>query len=1026
MKLDQFYASFWGSINHAEKLWLEQVFYPILGENGLTFLQPQTRFLDSDGNGRRIDFTLQSRFRKYAFEIDGHTYHAEGAISQSQFSDQLFRQNELQYQDYKIYRFSYYDILHNPERCQKQLRRAICADDELNPLLQSLELNPNVPQGMALAALEQTRNAGKAKGLVVLATGIGKTYLAAFDAKRFCVPTGGNVLFLVHNTEILKQSAEKFANVWPDAISGLYYGTEKTSEVQVLFASMQTMAKDNHQALFDPTHFDYIIIDESHRTPTASYKKILTYFKPKFLLGITATPDRLDEQEVLPFYDNNLVFEMGQREAIDSGFLVPFKYYGLKDDIDYTNIRYNGYRYNVQDLDKLLMIDKRDNGIIEKFNELATVRRGIGFCVSIKHAERCAKKFRDAGFSAIAIHSKMGKEERDVAVARFRKGDIDLAFVRDVFNEGVDFPDVQTLLFLRPTESKTIFIQQLGRGLRLSPRKEALTVLDFIGNYKKAGKVREYLEGLNAKDEKSLDKEGKPEYHYPYGCEVKFDEEVIELFKEQEGVTKDDLLSNYIKIKDALGKQPTIDDINQNGDYTAYYYIKEFGSWNKFLESVGDVGNLNKEILIKTYFDVKEKLGRTPKLKEIGVYCGYSPANYMRFFGTWKRFLASVGEIKYGGKLNTEVLIQAYKDLKEELGRQPSKIEMDKLGRYSSASYQNFFGTWKKFLASIGEIQLEENYEQKVVEKYHNPSRRQNKRATDENLIEDYYRVKNIIGQQPLSVDYAEYGKYALNTFIHRWGSWSDFLKVVGEISHQQRNVGEEELIENYKIVRGKVGDIPTLAQLKEQGRVGIHHYKKVFGSYKNFLSKIGEKTVKEQLIEEYIKVKEMLGRQPTALEFSEHSKTQWNTIAYNFESWNKFLIAVGEEPLTVRRSIRKNKRNISKQDLIDSFFRLKEALGRQPEMKDVRDYGDFSSTSYTNHFGSWNEFLVEIGEPIMRQVKLLTKEELIVAYYELKEKLGRSPNSADIKREGKYKDSVYYKRFGSWRKFLEYIGEND
>lgn len=138
MKLDQFCASFGGSINHAEKLWLEQVFFPILGENGLDFLQPQTSFHDSDGKERRIDFTMQSRFRKYAFEIDGYTYHAEGVISRDQFSDQLFRQNELQFQDYKIYRFSYDDILHNPDRCQRQLRRAIRADEELNPLCNRL------------------------------------------------------------------------------------------------------------------------------------------------------------------------------------------------------------------------------------------------------------------------------------------------------------------------------------------------------------------------------------------------------------------------------------------------------------------------------------------------------------------------------------------------------------------------------------------------------------------------------------------------------------------------------------------------------------------------------------------------------------------------------------------------------------------------------------------------------------------------------------------------------------------------
>jgi superfamily II DNA or RNA helicase len=1011
-------------MNHAEKLCLEQVLFPILGENGLDFLEPQTSFRDSDGKERRIDFTLQSRFKKYALEIDGYTYHAEGAITREKFSDQLFRQNELQNQDYKIYRFSYDDILHNPERCQTQLRRAILADDELNPLLQSLEIKPNIPQEKALTALQETRNAGKTKGLVVLATGIGKTYLAAFDAKRFCAPTDGKVLFLVHNTEILRQSADKFSNVWSDASTGLYYSTEKTTDAQILFASMQTMSKDNHQALFDPTHFDYIIIDESHRTPTASYKKILAYFKPKFLLGITATPDRLDEQEILPFYENNLVFEMGQREAIDSGFLVPFKYYGLNDNIDYSNIRYSGYKYNVQDLDKLLMIDNRDNAVIQKFRELASGKRGIGFCVSIKHAERCAKKFKEAGFSAVAIHSKMDKEERDSTVLRFRNGEIQLAFVRDIFNEGVDFPDIETLLFLRPTESKTIFIQQLGRGLRLSPRKEAVTVLDFIGNYKKAGKVRDYLEGLNTNDEQTLDKDGKPEYQYPYGCEVKFDEEVIELFKEQETITKEDLLNNYIRVKDALGRQPTITDINQNGDYTAHYYLQAFGTWNKFLESVGEVGNLNKEILTKTYFEVKEKIGRIPTKKDMDDNCDFNSGAYQKFWGTWRKFLASIGEITYGGKLNTEVLIKEYHDLKKKLGHQPTKIEIDNFAQYSSASYQTYFGTWKKFLASIGEIKLYSNYDE-LLSKRKKKRKKGVRRATDEELIADYHRVKNILGRQPTRNEYQKNGEYASGTILNRWGSWSDFLTILGDASeYQNSNFSEDELIENYKRVRDELGKIPTIKQLKELGKVGIHHYQRCFGSYKEFLKQIGEKTVQEQLADEYIKVKEKLGRQPNAKEFSGHSNSTWNTISRYFGSWNEFLIAVGEKPLTERRTSRANKRNISKQDLIDAYFLLKESLGRQPDSSDMRDHGEFSLTSYVNHYGSWNNFLNEISEPILKEVKPVTKAELIATYYELKEKLGRIPKGVDMDNHGKYSAGVYFKKFGGWNNFLESIGE--
>src|ERR1700759_4681718 len=359
MNSGNFTVKFNHKLNTAERLFVDNVFVPVAGIKGLDFLMPQTPFVDSEGRSRRIDFTIESRFRKYAIEIDGYTYHAEGVISRDYFDDGLSRQNDLMIAGYTILRFSYDQITQVPEQCQAQLRRAFVADEELNPLFRLTAIAPNDAQQQALKALKDCREEGGRKGLVVLATGLGKTYLAAFDAKRFCESSGGKVLFLVHNTEILKQSADKFANVWVNATRGLYYGHEKVLDAQIIFASMQTMANSQHRMNFATTYFDYVIIDESHRTAANSYQEILSYFTPKFLLGITATPDRLDEQEILPFYENNLVFEMGQRQAIETGYLVPFKYHGLKDNVDYSNIRHNGYRYNVLDLDRLLMIDKR-------------------------------------------------------------------------------------------------------------------------------------------------------------------------------------------------------------------------------------------------------------------------------------------------------------------------------------------------------------------------------------------------------------------------------------------------------------------------------------------------------------------------------------------------------------------------------------------------------------------------------------------------------------------------------------------
>ncbi len=196
----------------------------------------------------------------------------------------------------------------------------------------------------------------------------------------------------------------------------------------------------------------------------------------------------------------------------------------------------------------------------------------------------------------------------------------------------------------------------------------------MIANYKNAGNVRKYLQSLQSTDKQSFDSEGKPEYHYPLGCEVHFDEEVIEIFKQQEGISKEDLLEAYIKVKDSLGRQPTIADVNDYGEYSAYYYIKVFGTWNDFLELIGEASKLSPEKLRKAYYIVKDKIGHEPTLKEMKDHCPYSPSNYSRFWGSWNKFLESIGEV---GNLNPDILIPAYYEVKKCVGHIPTQKEMD-------------------------------------------------------------------------------------------------------------------------------------------------------------------------------------------------------------------------------------------------------------------------------------------------------------------------------------------------------------
>lgn len=443
----------------------------------------------------------------------------------------------------------------NPINVKYFLRRQFIADEELFNLYlkRGKEILPHEAQEKALFNLQKTREDGFNRALAILATGLGKTILSALDVKLI---KAKRVLFIVHINEILKQTKDSFEKVIPNMKDdmGFYTGKQKDKNKNILFASIQTIGRDKHIQNFPKDYFDYIIIDETHHTAAPTYKKIFDYFTPKFFLGLTATPDRMDRKDILGFYNNNVVFEMGQGDAIEQGYLAPFNYIGLKDNIDYSDIYFNGFKYDTKDLNKHLLIDERDQAVIKKFKELAGDRKTIAFCASIEHADRCVKKFKEAGINSISVHSQSENieghesEGKDALIKHFRQGKCQVAFVVDMFNEGVDIPDVSCLLFLRPTESKTIFIQHMGRGLRVSPKKENTLILDFIGNYKTANVI---LESLNIKNGlrglKKIKKDGKDLYIYnTNGCEVIFDSEVVNIFKINEATYSKEIRDNVI------------------------------------------------------------------------------------------------------------------------------------------------------------------------------------------------------------------------------------------------------------------------------------------------------------------------------------------------------------------------------------------------------------------------------------------------------------------------------------------------
>ncbi|MDH5533442.1 MAG: DEAD/DEAH box helicase, partial [Candidatus Pacebacteria bacterium] len=576
-------------MNYLEKAFIQDVFYPDYGDKGLDLIIPQHKiYNESTGENYSYDFLLTTKKAKYLIETDGLYSHIQGKVSKEYFNKLQRKSNEMNLYGIPI-RLVSESILKSPKEGRYDLRRQLIADDEMVKLRrgQSENIQPHEIQQEALDALNESRIRGNKRGLVSIATGVGKTYLSAFDVKQM---KSESILFVVHITEVIRQSRISFEDVLYDRIDemGSYFGGKKEISKNIIFASIQSLNKKSNLINFQRDQFDYVIIDETHHVAAPSYSKIFDYFTPKFFLGLTATPDRMDKKDILPYFNNNLVYEIDQKTAIEKGELVPYKYIGFKDDIDYSDIQWNGYKYNVEDLNKALLIDKRDKQILEKYNEYCNGKKTIGFCVSIEHAEWMANTFNKNGIKSVAIHSAVKDEDgsselkgSEKSIKDFREGRYQVAFVVNMFNEGIDIIDTECLLFLRPTESRSIFTQQMGRGLRISPNKENVIILDFIGNYETAtfitgglglssfGKL-EQCEGANG--EKLL-------YHFDNnGSEVFFEEEVVQLLKE---------------LKSKESKEVDNDLIDEEWlDYSKF--VKQSSVDNLYFKS----GNQNKNIPI--------------------------------------------------------------------------------------------------------------------------------------------------------------------------------------------------------------------------------------------------------------------------------------------------------------------------------------------------------------------------------------------------------------------------------------------
>ena len=468
--------------------------------------------------------------------------------------EDLFYNHSIVIDDEELKRYS--KNWHRPAVAKDLDRYDVEADDK--DLNVRVMYEPRGAQIEALCALEHTRLEGAKRALVVAATGVGKTYLAAFDSKTF-----KRVLFVAHREEILKQAAVSFHNVRNSDDYGFFNGTEKSTDRSVIFASVATLGRSEYlnERYFSRDYFDYIVVDEFHHSVNNQYRRIVEYFKSEFLLGLTATPERMDGKNIYEICDYNVPYEISLKSAINKGMLVPFHYYGIYDNTDYSGIHIVRGKYDEKELNETYIGNVYRHDLIYKYYRKYGSKRALGFCCSREHAEEMAQEFCKRGISSVAVYSNSNSEyaeERSVAIQKLTDGEIRVIFSVDMFNEGVDIPSVDMVMFLRPTESPIVFLQQLGRGLRKSKGKEYLNVLDFIGNYEKAGSVRYLLTGSSKLERGSYDPADRSDF--PDDCQIDFDMRLIDLFSEMDKrrlKLKDKIINEYFRVKDLLEKAPS-------------------------------------------------------------------------------------------------------------------------------------------------------------------------------------------------------------------------------------------------------------------------------------------------------------------------------------------------------------------------------------------------------------------------------------------------------------------------------------
>ena len=457
------------------------------------------------------------------------------------------------------------------------------------PSIKQYKLIPNRMQVAAIESLNELRKKGKDKALLISSTGTGKTYLSAFELRKY---NPKKALFIVHREQIARQALESYKDVFGDTKTmGILSGNSKDINREIIFSTIQTLSKDDILYNFKKDEFDYIVIDEVHKAGANSYQKVVNYFMPKFLLGMTATPERNDDFDIFKMFDNNIAYEIRLQQALEEDLLCPFHYFGISD------VTVDGTELNDNSDFRFLVAEERVNHIIDKINFYGYCGdrvKGLIFCSSKKEAKKLSNIFNNRGYKTVALTGEDSQEVREDAIKRLEQDEIDNSldyiFTVDIFNEGVDIPSINQIVMLRPTQSAIIFVQQLGRGLRKSKFKEYVVIIDFVGSYNNNFLIPIALSGDRTFNKDNIRRYVLESSKVIPGCStINFDEiSKKRIFQSIDSANFNDIRmikQEYRELKQKIGKIPTLMDFDKYNaiDPLRFFENKNLKSYYGFL-----------------------------------------------------------------------------------------------------------------------------------------------------------------------------------------------------------------------------------------------------------------------------------------------------------------------------------------------------------------------------------------------------------------------------------------------------------